>query len=710
MSIDLVLLFLLRSTVLIVLALVAMRLLRGTPQAARLVGRIALIALPLTWFLPIAPPTPRALPVPSVPWESALPLAVEEIPVAPVDESTVSDSTPVTLEAATVTYAIDPTLIIWFAGTGITGLWGLVGIAGLVRLRRRSRPASDPRLLARLPSGVVAREAPVGSPFITYAPGPTLFLPVGWAEGADDDAIAAVVRHEVTHWEQGDLRVLWLGRLILIPLWFQPLTALLTSALAQVGEHLADAAVLESGVEPRRYARVLADLADARTGRIGSLCVPAIRSPRKLAQRVRTILSGRPGRRFSRVGRAAIAAVTVATLSFAALSIGGASSVQERVVVEAGPYTGEIVVRMPDGSPVTDGRFWLNTVALDPAARNAPRTRLVPLVFRDGRVQLPAASDGNTRATLVSVVEGAGLGLTQVWPVENRLTEVRLAKPAAVRLPVVDIAGRALPNERLRLSLSFVGGGVPAGDLWVYRPGGFDLTLTTNAEGVLEFTGPAGRTIRFEAVSDRYALSGVEDNREIGNEAAVTLKPMVLQASGQIEGRVIRDGRGVAGIALGAQGTNTSSGWGEAVTDARGFFRMGRLRAGTYNVIYDTRRNRRTAAAAQGVRVQSGRTTRGVTLEEIEGVRVFGTVTGPDGRPLANSEVGCYSAAHPESSAWVQMARTDANGRYALRLPPGGFVVYVMAADYESDMVRGVVRAGGPSVRRDLQARVRREP
>jgi protocatechuate 3,4-dioxygenase beta subunit len=67
---------------------------------------------------------------------------------------------------------------------------------------------------------------------------------------------------------------------------------------------------------------------------------------------------------------------------------------------------------------------------------------------------------------------------------------------------------------------------------------------------------------------------------------------------------------------------------------------------------------------------------------QIPGGIVEGRVTDSAGKPILNTSVGIYGPAHPRSSAWVQFAKTDAKGRYQVRVPAGKNYVYCMDSRY----------------------------
>jgi hypothetical protein len=78
-----------------------------------------------------------------------------------------------------------------------------------------------------------------------------------------------------------------------------------------------------------------------------------------------------------------------------------------------------------------------------------------------------------------------------------------------------------------------------------------------------------------------------------------------------------------------------------------------------------------TPKIAPTINVQPGSTTH-VQLELIEGVVVEGKVVASDtGKPIHDAAVGGHSPARPEEGIAIFRIKTDTEGRYRLRLPPG---------------------------------------
>src|SRR5262249_29325157 len=85
-----------------------------------------------------------------------------------------------------------------------------------------------------------------------------------------------------------------------------------------------------------------------------------------------------------------------------------------------------------------------------------------------------------------------------------------------------------------------------------------------------------------------------------------------------------------------------------------------------------------TYRAAQDVELKSG-WTKAVKIELIRGVEVEGKVVAQGtGQAVEGAELGVYGPYRPRSGAATRGAKTDAQGRYHYRLPPGETYLYIM--------------------------------
>lgn len=261
-----------RSTVPLLLGLLACRLLRPRSAASRhavlalsLLG--AVVVVPLTTVVPswtLQLPETEAL----GPDRAALPAPANEDAVAatPGAGSTVPPG-----EAGTIAF---PVLLIWVAGIAI-GL--LRTAAGLVRLRRltaRARPMADDRWSALVNELVhrysVTRRVDVlvtGASDILATWGvfrPQVLLPpdsLTWTA----ERVRIVLAHELAHIRRNDWLVQVGADAFRLLFWFNPAAWMVARRLRRESERACDDEVLRTGVSPATYASHLLDL--ARHGR-----------------------------------------------------------------------------------------------------------------------------------------------------------------------------------------------------------------------------------------------------------------------------------------------------------------------------------------------------------------------------------------------------------------------------------------------------------
>jgi hypothetical protein len=84
-----------------------------------------------------------------------------------------------------------------------------------------------------------------------------------------------------------------------------------------------------------------------------------------------------------------------------------------------------------------------------------------------------------------------------------------------------------------------------------------------------------------------------------------------------------------------------------------------------------------TYRAIDNLALHPGKTNE-VTIELIEGVLVEGKVAeAGTGKPIVGISVGMYGPARPRSGAAIMSTKTDDQGRYRFRLPPGNTYLYI---------------------------------
>ena len=338
-------------------------------------------------------------------------------------------------------------------------------------------------------------------------------------------------------------------------------------------------------------------------------------------------------------------------------------------------------VRTPDGKPVKDAAvFWIER-----ARDGKTQRRFTVDTDTQGRFVFsePLPQPGEAYVTLL--VQAQEWGLTfQDAPADTENAKpltITLRPAVALRVSFVDQAGKPVADLPVRVkTLSAQNTGfVQIPDTMRGR-----LEQRTNSRGECVFSGlPQQAQAQFGIASDAYAALGYEDAVTLGKTAAQQAAPIRVLRGGSVQGQVTDAGTGasVAGIQVGAQAVGVGGGWGEAVTDAQGNYRIMGLRPGAYNIaLWDKApRSEVTARALEKVDVQPGARLEHQDFVIEKGVLLTGKVTDKStGKPVAGVLVGIYGPAHPRSGAAVQNATTDATGAYKLRVPAGAQYVYVM--------------------------------
>ncbi len=163
-----------------------------------------------------------------------------------------------------------PWVLLWFGGIGFLCLCQSLGVWRLERWRRASRPLEDGYWQAAVAD---VREAlgyrgridlrtcdSLRSPVAAGLWHPCVYLPQD-ARTWGAERLRVVLLHEVGHLKRRDLWTQWLCQYVCALYWFHPLVWILKHKLHCDREHACDETVLNSGTEPKHYARHLVELA-----------------------------------------------------------------------------------------------------------------------------------------------------------------------------------------------------------------------------------------------------------------------------------------------------------------------------------------------------------------------------------------------------------------------------------------------------------------
>ena len=147
-------------------------------------------------------------------------------------------------------------LLVYLAG----GLFFAVRLAGGWRLARRLVAGATP--VDVINAARVLESPAIATPLTTGVLSPSVLLPMTWREWPADK-LAAVLAHENAHIVRRDALVAFLAQVNRALFWFHPLAWWLERTLAVTAEHACDEAAARQIGQPRRYAEVLLDMAQA---------------------------------------------------------------------------------------------------------------------------------------------------------------------------------------------------------------------------------------------------------------------------------------------------------------------------------------------------------------------------------------------------------------------------------------------------------------
>jgi beta-lactamase regulating signal transducer with metallopeptidase domain len=335
---------LLKSAVVLSLALLAARLWRGASAANRhLIWLAAFAVLLLAPLTALIPPRWSWQPMETqAPAPTAAPVALPDAPAQAPANATLPATTAVTTAAASAAPPApgwpawlaprNALPLVWLAGVLARLARLAAGLAQLWRWRRRSAPIADARAQAlgrqiaadlRLKRVLELRTlASCRVPMTWGALRPVVLLP---AEAADwpETRLALVLRHELGHVARRD----WLARLLTQTTtalyWPNPLVWLAARAARLAQEQACDDLVLAAGVPAQDYALELVAAARRLHGRYPAGPAVAMAEPSTLGKRVDGIVAAgrdrRPaaGRTFALV----LAVVALASAIFALVQL-----------------------------------------------------------------------------------------------------------------------------------------------------------------------------------------------------------------------------------------------------------------------------------------------------------------------------------------------------------------------------------------------------
>lgn len=222
-------------------------------------------------------------------------------------------------------------IAIWMIGVGLALTPVMIGYLNVFRMARRAIPIAESgwrSLLEQLCDGQKVAKRPellmASEPVMPLTFGllrPRILLPpdaVDWPASRR----RMVLLHELAHVQRRDIFAQLLASVATALWWFQPLCWMSRWSLRGESERACDAMVLASGVRGSDYATELLEVAQSFRcdPRWLSIAIPMARRS-ELEGRVRAILEPRPSRTGRRLSLAAVAILTLLTITASAVTL-----------------------------------------------------------------------------------------------------------------------------------------------------------------------------------------------------------------------------------------------------------------------------------------------------------------------------------------------------------------------------------------------------
>ena len=287
----------------------------------------------------------------------------------------------------------------------------------------------------------------------------------------------------------------------------------------------------------------------------------------------------------------------------------------------------------------------------------------------------------------------ADIATTDASNPANQNLILRLTKAGTISGSVRDGNGRPVAGARIQFGVIDESGGygyLPSEVLMGSALEAFHFTRS-DANGNFKFTTvPADKGLIFRVQADGFAdldtsRTGTKQFATYFAKERAAPVALVLGPEGRISGRVVTSLPGVSvkdlHVFTQPAGGDLMTPYKQTSTDALGQFTFAGMPECRCNILMDDPPSgaKWTMRMAPGAALRPGVTTE-VKIELIEGVVVEGLVVlESTHQPVEGAVVGVHSPARPITSAAIDGATTDENGRYRLRLPPGESWFYVQS-------------------------------
>ncbi len=622
--------------------------------------------------------------------------------------------------------------LVWLAGLMLLAARTILAVFRLWRRSQRWDTTADPNLIAlfdacRIAMGVrfSVRLRVTGEglgPAVTGLVRPCVVIPSTIQTSASREDLEHVLLHELAHVRRRDVAIHWLITTACALHWFNPVVWYAARRMQVDRELACDAAVLRRLGRTRRsaYGETVLKLAARHTsprplpGMVGVFGARA-----QLHERIAMIADyTSPSRRWSLVAAGLLLALIVAGLTDATNPAAADEPPASKNAVAAHGESDDKATSPPPVSPAPRGP----TAGIVRDAEDRPVAGVMVIAGRysgenpvrrlattgaDGRFEVEPAKGAAPLNYFLAYKEGyAPACMMARLPRDGSQIgeiELKMGRPAPYVGIVEEREGRPVAGALVRVQQAiFDQPNGRRGDLIQFEQGVAGTPLerlfsaTTDDQGKFRFPAmPEGARARlivsspgmgtYDSVSlgKRPARSGDMPWFLPGTDDAPAR--VVLEPPARLEGWVVTHlpDVGVSGLHVAVQGIHGYDGvWAEAKTDATGHFEIDDLGAGSVNVFLKDHpaAGPWTYRAVDSADLVPGKATE-VKIELIAGVTVEGKVEDENsGKGISGIMVGHYGPMRPHSGAAIVSARTDPEGRFRFRLPPGRTKFYISGA------------------------------
>jgi hypothetical protein len=332
-----------------------------------------------------------------------------------------------------------------------------------------------------------------------------------------------------------------------------------------------------------------------------------------------------------------------------------------------------------DGKPVTGADVYLVRGNSEPVVLATAKT--------DGQgafeINSPDEVSEHWSYDLQTYVPGKGVGDERYQASKEYV--IQLKPTSRITLTMLDPDGKPIPGMKVypRVLQTSVGLNWSREKMFFMRPPRVisdRLAGTTDEKGRVTLSDmPRGMRLQMGFDDERFAYPGFDKRAYISDDQEQSPTVTYQLLAGATVSGVVRygdTGKGAAGFQVEVQATSRTFDAGRGgggTTDANGAYRIAHLPPGEYNVMLRLDEQGDWAAAGhEWVKLSGGAVTSNIDFTLIKGGTIKGKVITTDtAEQLANVWIGVQGPGHPQGSGSIQQAKTDAEGVYSIRVPPG---------------------------------------